>query len=226
MDMTATALIHALRGILPDGTGLGHAGFAEPAPLCAADRLGPATPARAQEFAAGRLALRRAMQAIGLPAQNVPRAADRGPFWPNGILGAITHAGGHALAIVARTSDHGGLGLDLVAPADWPAPDLWPLFLHPEEYAQACPSDAALGLAAKEATIKLLRDATGQTHDFLDLTVTLLPDRTGFSVRVKPSHPGPHRIAPVRGKLRRAAGHILALCATAPENHARRSVAR
>lgn len=221
MDLMVATLVQAAREIMPRETGFGQANLNEIAPLYAVEDLGPATPARMQEFAAGRLALRRAMQAIGVAAQPVPRAPDRAPFWPDGLIGAITHSGQQALAIIAKSQHHGGLGIDLVSPSDWPEPDLWPLFFNPAECARATVSDAAAALAAKEATIKLLRDATGRTHSFLELSVTLGPEADAFSVRVNPRPHGADGPTLVCGKLRFVAGHVLALCATAPLCHTR-----
>lgn len=233
MELTSGALLHALRDILPRDAGLGHARLAEAAPLCVVQDIGPASPTRQREFAAGRLALRRAMRSIGLAAEHVPRAPDRGPLWPCGLVGAITHADTHALAVIARSHHHGGLGLDLVAPADRPEPDLWPLFLHPAEIAQTRgPIDAAARLTAKEAAIKLLRDTTGLTPAFLDLFATLGPEGTTFTVQIVSAPQSDARAtalptAAVQGHLRHVSGHVLALCAAAPraQNRSDRSAA-
>lgn len=221
MGVTTADLAHALRRILPDDAGLGHADFAEVTSLDAPEDLGPASPARVREFGAGRLALRRAMRSIDLVELPVRRAPDRGPLWPKGVIGSITHAGRHALAVVARTRDYRGLGIDLVVPADWPEPDLWPLFLQSGEYAKAQRYDAAAALAAKEAAIKLLRDVTGLIHDFLSLSVLHGPERNMFYVRIDPALPCARELGPITGKLNVLDGHVLAVCALAPLSHAR-----
>ena len=50
-----------------------------------------AVPRRRVEFATGRLCARRAMAALGHARVSIPRAQDRVPIWPDGIVGSITH---------------------------------------------------------------------------------------------------------------------------------------
>jgi enterobactin synthetase component D len=68
---------------------------------------------RQTEYLAGRLCAREALQRLhGIPA--IPSSgADRAPQWPTGILGSITHGSGWAAAVVGKTSDWRGLGLDV-----------------------------------------------------------------------------------------------------------------
>lgn len=90
---------------------------AEPAALAPTERAGLSPHAvvkRQQEYSAGRLAARAALARLGLdPPPPVRRGPDRAPGWPPGVVGAITHADGLALAAVAWRRDHGGLGIDL-----------------------------------------------------------------------------------------------------------------
>jgi enterobactin synthetase component D len=71
-----------------------------------------AVPARVREFALGRTAARRALVALGIPPTAIPVGPGRGPVWPDGVVGSITHAAGWAVAIVGP-ADRGGLGVDL-----------------------------------------------------------------------------------------------------------------
>lgn len=41
------------------------------------------------------------------------RGADRAPIWPAGTVGAISHCGGQALALVGQSSSYSGLGIDV-----------------------------------------------------------------------------------------------------------------
>ncbi|MGE8436991.1 MAG: 4'-phosphopantetheinyl transferase family protein [Pseudomonas palmensis] len=67
---------------------------------------------RQAEYLAGRVCARAALQRLDgrdyLPATG----DDRAPLWPAGISGSITHGKGWAAAVVARSSDCQGLGLD------------------------------------------------------------------------------------------------------------------
>ena len=218
MDSDATAITTALKALVSREVGFGYADLEMAQSQGAGQSGGPATVARLREFAAGRCALDRAMSALGLPTRHIPAAPDRGPLWPAGLVGAITHSGKHALAVVTTRRTHAGVGIDLVAPADWPEADLCPLFLQPAEYSGISRSEAAKRLAAKEAAIKLLRDATGTTYGFLDLIVTFGSDGRSFSVSAKgDSAPLNAKAAlPVLGTVIVVAGHALAFCATGP----------
>lgn len=73
-----------------------------------------AAPARRREFLAGRACAHAALRAIGREeGLAVGRGVMREPLWPAGVVGSISHAGGLAGAVVARTADAWGLGLDI-----------------------------------------------------------------------------------------------------------------
>ncbi|WP_353473417.1 4'-phosphopantetheinyl transferase superfamily protein [Salipiger sp. H15] len=77
------------------------------------DCIARAVPKRQAEFAGGRLAARAALRQLGFPARAIPKAQDRAPVWPEGVVASITHAGGICLAMAARARDWRGLGVDL-----------------------------------------------------------------------------------------------------------------
>jgi enterobactin synthetase component D len=100
---------------------------------------------RQTEFLAGRHCVREALRgcapehadvAVGIGAQ-------REPLWPDGIVGAITHAHGFASAAVARAADARGIGLDAER-------------LMPEEQARE-----VLGQVAAPDEVAALVEATG-----------------------------------------------------------------
>ena len=74
-----------------------------------------ATEKRRTEFLLGRLAACRALQVIGVTPQPVLKAKSREPLWQDGIVGAITHKGDTACAVVARKDMTCGVGVDLEA---------------------------------------------------------------------------------------------------------------
>lgn len=77
-----------------------------------AQAVARAIPKRQAEFGAGRLAARRAFEAAKLPPAPVPMAQDRSPIWPDGAMGSITHAGGHAVCALTRAPFTVGVDLE------------------------------------------------------------------------------------------------------------------
>jgi 4'-phosphopantetheinyl transferase EntD len=82
-----------------------------------------AVPSRRRSFTAGRSAARQALELLGWGAPPVLQGAHREPLWPPGVVGSITHAGGHAIVAVARADLCGGIGIDLEERGRW-FPDL------------------------------------------------------------------------------------------------------
>ncbi|MGH8383722.1 4'-phosphopantetheinyl transferase family protein [Pseudomonas sp.] len=67
---------------------------------------------RQAEYLAGRVCARAALQRLDGREYIPGTHEDRSPIWPTGISGSITHGKGWAAAVVARSSDCQGLGLD------------------------------------------------------------------------------------------------------------------
>ncbi|MNM86140.1 4'-phosphopantetheinyl transferase Npt [compost metagenome] len=75
--------------------------------------IGRSVAKRRAEYLAGRLCARAAIAQLS-GAADVPSAGeDRAPVWPAGLCGSITHSDGWAAAVVARSGDWRGLGLDV-----------------------------------------------------------------------------------------------------------------
>ena len=68
---------------------------------------------RQAEFLAGRLCARAALLQLDGTRATPTMGEDRAPVWPAHICGAITHSNGRAAALVARTREWQGLGMDL-----------------------------------------------------------------------------------------------------------------
>jgi 4'-phosphopantetheinyl transferase EntD len=68
---------------------------------------------RAVEFACGRHAGHRALASMGIAAPVIGRGGRGEPLWPEGVVGAISHAAGIALAIVSRSPPLVGVGIDV-----------------------------------------------------------------------------------------------------------------
>src|SRR5262249_34668437 len=76
--------------------------------------LGPrAAERRRVYYALGRAAARDALRDLRVAPGAVPRGGAGEPIWPSGLVGAITHSGDLAMAIVGWRRDYVGLGVDL-----------------------------------------------------------------------------------------------------------------
>ncbi len=68
---------------------------------------------RRREFAAGRMAARRALALLGAPCPLLLKNEDGAPLWPEGIVGSLSHSGLHCVAAVARAHAVTALGIDI-----------------------------------------------------------------------------------------------------------------
>ncbi len=132
---------------------------------------------RREEFSTGRWCARQALQALSLPPQAIPMGAFRGPVWPAGVSGSITHAGGICVAVLARSVTCSGLGIDILETAvalpivaaaeailDAPGDDL----AQSGEYAV---DSRVLRFSAKESVIKAVSGQMGRWVDFTEIGV-------------------------------------------------------
>jgi 4'-phosphopantetheinyl transferase EntD len=213
-----TGLVAALRAALPAGIAVAvEDPKAGAFGLLPGEALDNAVPKRLAEFAAGRRAARAAMAHLGLPASAIPHGADRAPRWPEGVVGSISHNEGLCLAMLGRSDDWVGLGLDVEVGRDLELA-LWPEILRPDELARihAVP-DAARGLAAmavfvaKEAVYKAQYLVSGTMMDFHALTVEI--DANRFMAAFTQDVPGFAKGTGIAGQFCRSGGHIAAFCA-------------
>ena len=139
-----------------------------------------AAPLRRDEFAAGRAAARGALATLAIAPVPIPRAADRRPLWPNGIIGSISHTDGIAAAIVGHNQPTAGVGLDIEGDAPLKKELLKYILTRSEAAARkarplvANSSRCKATFAAKEALFKAIYPITGQFFGFLDANVDLL----------------------------------------------------
>ena len=68
---------------------------------------------RRLEFATGRNCARKALAKLGAPRTPILAADDRSPIWPPGFIGSISHTDWICGAVVARSSELKGIGLDI-----------------------------------------------------------------------------------------------------------------
>lgn len=162
------------------------------------DAVSGAIGKRVLEFATGRALARRAMADLGLDPTPIPRAPDRAPVWPGGVIGSISHTHGLCAAAVARRDaiarDGVGalrsLGVDVerLRPIK---PRLRELILTPAERAAVAAAPRSeqdartlLLFGAKEALYKCQHPVTGRYLGFQDVEAELTPDLRGFRARV------------------------------------------
>jgi 4'-phosphopantetheinyl transferase EntD len=130
-----------------------------------------ASPTRAREFAAGRVAARAALAALGVAPVAIPAGPDRRPHWPEGIAGSITHCNGLVAAAAARTTDLAALGID-AEPARPLGADVRDLVATAAEAsALDDPLATTVVFSAKESFYKCWASAGGELLEFDDVTV-------------------------------------------------------
>lgn len=144
---------------------------------------------RRREFAAGRVAARRAMAELGLPPRAVPSGPDRAPIWPAGLVGSIAHDAETCLAVLARADALGAIGVD-IEPDQPLDPALWDIVCRPEErdWLAAAPAGergrrARRVFSAKEAAYKSQYPRTGCLFGFETLAIEF--DGPSFRARFR-----------------------------------------
>jgi 4'-phosphopantetheinyl transferase EntD len=142
-----------------------------------------ASPKRIADFASGRLYARQALAACGAPPAPLLGDRRRGPAWPPGWIGSVTHTQGYCAALAAPRGAARALGLD-VETADPIPPDLRRQISGPMElHAATGALGVEPGLAAKflfsikEAAYKAYAPSTGVFLDFPDLSIAVSGSR-------------------------------------------------
>jgi 4'-phosphopantetheinyl transferase EntD len=152
---------------------------------------------RIEQFAAGRLCARLALEAIGVAGFSLLSAPDRQPLWPAGVTGSITHTAGYAAAVVGHRGALSSLGIDSEVVAEVHE-ELWPGITAPGELARLRALPAAAGrahaavlFAAKEAFYKSQFPLTGEWLLFDDVVIEIAADGNGETggFRVLPQRP-------------------------------------
>jgi 4'-phosphopantetheinyl transferase EntD len=201
-------LLRALRGLVPEGAGLGWADPQGIHDLLPGEDAQGMVPKRLRAFAAGRAAARRALAELGLAAEAIPKGPDRAPHWPIGIAGSISHSATQCLAVVIPAGLCRGIGLDLEE--DSPLNEtLWDTVLRPEERHGMTGAEAKLIFSAKEAAFKAQYPISRQLYGFDGMRI----ERDGalftaiFAQAVPPFAVGDR----IRGQMAHAAGHLVTL---------------
>jgi enterobactin synthetase component D len=151
--------------------------------------LGPrAIERRRTYFALGRAAAREALAEVGVPGVAIGRGAAGEPVWPEGVVGAISHAGDTAIALVGRNADYAGLGVDVEELARGPSARAARLVCRPPEmeWVDAEPGTRRLTMlfSAKEAVFKAVFPIARVWLGFADAELEWVAERCGFDARL------------------------------------------
>ena len=184
--------------------------------------VAPMAQARLAEFAQGRGHARIALARLGLANASIPVASDRAPVWPQGFVGSICHVPadrarsqcGQVMAVVARSCDCAGLGVDLER-TGLLQPEHWRSFLTACELeslaSRSVGHRSAIAHAiwsAKEAVMKALRQAL----DPQDIEIRVDGDGSAFVAECRRAEdPTARRRVKLKGRLASAQGWVLAL---------------
>ncbi|MEP0521664.1 MAG: 4'-phosphopantetheinyl transferase superfamily protein [Hyphomicrobiales bacterium] len=175
-----------------------------------------AVPLRQDEFAAGRAAARAALKTLGISPQSIPRAKDRCPIWPKGIVGSISHSEGFAAALVGHSADIAGIGLDIEG-ADALKDDLHKYILTPREIYERDARPMVAGsprckvtFVAKEALFKAVYPITRTFFGFQDARVEIYEDEYWDSAFVNSAFGLPSGLTICRGNWSAVGNLIIA----------------
>lgn len=183
---------------------------------------------RQREFLSGRAAARQALARLGIHGHDLLVSPSRGPLWPPGVVGSISHSGDVCLAAVALSAQLPGIGVDC-------APDaaldelLWSRICTPVEldWIRLQPEPqrgrwARIFFCAKEAAYKYQQPLTLGFLGFQDLTLGMDPQTKSFSMQLEgrfsnrsgEAFPGLDPgtlLQSARGSWRLTAGHVIGL---------------
>ena len=162
---------------------------------------------RRREYSSGRRVARQALKLLGTPDVAVTTHG-RAPVWPPGIVGSITHSRTLALAMVGRSNDVAGIGVDLELEGRV-TDQLAARVLLDRERERVAENDwPTMLFAAKEAVYKAVSPLVGEYLEFADVEVSASTDGT---YRAAMTRPGKSKtaVAAGRGWYQRVEGHWL-----------------
>lgn len=205
VEAALATLFPAEGAVAAERVGAGQEGALWPDEAAA---IAGAVPSRRAEFAAGRMAARRCLVALGRPPASLPIGRDRAAIWPDGFFGSISHAGGIAVAVLGDT---GPLGVDVEDDSAL-EPGLWPSICAVEELVCLPVTDRARWVrrifAAKEAVFKAQHPAYRAMFGFEAVAVQIT--ETGFTARFRQSVGAFAEGQEIRGRLAQVRGLVLA----------------
>jgi enterobactin synthetase component D len=175
----------------PIGVGIRRGADGQPPALYPEEEicLGPnAAQRRRFFFGLGRAAARDALAEIGVASIAIGRGPAGEPVWPDGVVGAISHTGDLAVAIVGWLSDYAGLGIDLEQLSPGLSARAARLVCTPAEMAwvgdAGGSSRGTMLFSAKEAVFKALFPIERIWLGFGDAELEWHPERCAFDARL------------------------------------------
>lgn len=129
---------------------------------------------RRAEFFSGRYYAREALRQAGCVSGPILRGEKGNPLWPRGVVGSITHDLQKVIAVVARDSGIGGIGIDLIMAPSSIESHLQPfiardLELHALKSFSSSITPLALAFGLKEAVVKAVSPNIDRYLDLLDI---------------------------------------------------------
>jgi len=178
---------------------------------------------RRREFVAGRVLGRRALAELGFAASPILRAEDRGPIWPDGAVGSITHTDRICAVAVARQSELRSVGIDIEQRRAM-TPRMHRMILTEKEREWVETADpeqtalrALLVFSAKEAVYKCQRPLTGVFLGFHDVELSVDDALGVFRTEVLAGSVRAMGIQTLEGKLAYTDDVVLATTTLPPE---------
>ena len=146
---------------------------------------------RRREFGTVRYCARKALRQLGVPAVPILPDGDRAPRWPVGVVGSMAHCAGYRAAVVARSRELCGVGIDAEPHAALPA-DMLDFVLRDEELSWLLALTETgpalhwdrIAFCAKEAVYKAWFPLTRRWLEFDDVSTTVHLDGT-FQARIR-----------------------------------------
>lgn len=133
-----------------------------------------AVPKRQREFRSGRNVARAALNDLGRPASVIPVGLKGMPIWPEGILGSISHCDDMSVAVVARSGDVSGIGVDVECAGQLCKSDLSLVLTPRDRDASASEVWGGTVFSAKEAVYKAIFPDIRLVLDFAEAAVVPL----------------------------------------------------
>jgi 4'-phosphopantetheinyl transferase EntD len=127
---------------------------------------------RQRASGSARAIARRLLAKMGCPGADILRLPNGAPGWPPGFIGSLAHEKLMAAAAIARSTEFGGIGIDVEAPE--PLDDeVIQLVASRSEQQQfcRCPIDGKLLFSIKEAIFKAVNPADRVFLEFHDVMV-------------------------------------------------------
>ncbi len=139
-----------------------------------------AVPRRRAEYATVRHCARLGLADLGLASTALPRGHRGAPVWPVAVVGSLTHCAGYRAAVVARSTDLRGIGIDAEPHSVLPGDVLGMVARETERehLAELTGTDRSvrwdrLLFCAKEAVYKVWSPLTGRWLGFEDAELRL-----------------------------------------------------